>query len=95
MKATKQQTEFERWINGVPVGDYLDIRARIMQETGVSRTTFSSWREGKSSPCMDKKITIAVIAKEYDGSCPFGNLAVAKDRKTGAPHVLIQTSIPA
>lgn len=40
--AKQSKTEFERWINGVPVGDYLDIRARIMQETGVSRTTFSS-----------------------------------------------------
>ena len=92
--AKQSKTEFERWINRVPVGDYLDRRARIMQETGVSRTTFSSWREGKSNPCMDKKITIAVIAKEYDGSCPFGNLAVSNDKQTGAPHVLIQTSIP-
>lgn len=79
-KANK--TEFERWINSIPVGDYQMIRTRIMEKTGVSRATFSAWKNGRANPDFFRKIDITVIANEYDGSCPFDGFSVGSIDKS-------------
>ena len=79
---TRTQTEFEAWINAIPHGDYEQIRAQVIEECGVSRATFASWARGDTSPDIDKRITITVIAYNYDEEhLPFSNMAVGHDEE--------------
>ena len=78
----RTQTEFEAWIKAIPHGDYEQIRAQVIKDCGVSRATFASWLRGDTSPDIDKRITIMVIAYNYDEDhLPFSNMAVGHDEE--------------
>ena len=54
----------------------------VAAECGVSRATFASWARGDTSPDIDKRITIMVIAYNYDEEhLPFSNMAVGHDEE--------------
>ncbi len=79
---TRNQTEFEAWINAIPHADYAQIRAQIIEQCAISRATFASWARGETSPDIDKRITITVIAYNYDEEhLPFSNMAVGHDEE--------------
>ena len=85
--AKESKTEFERWINSIPIGDYPEIRKQIMEATGVSRVTFSAWQNGKSTPSFENKALITRIAHEYDQSCPFAGWKYVDNPETGVGSI--------
>ncbi len=78
----KQKTEFQQWIEQIPHVDYARIRSSIIEECNVSRATFASWARGETSPDLDKRVTITVIAYRYDGdTLPFKNMFIEFDEE--------------
>jgi len=88
---TRKKTEFEAWINAIPHADYAQIRAKIIEECETSRATFASWARGSTSPDIDKRITITVIAYNYDEEhLPFSNMSVDHDEEGNIRVVIRQ-----
>ncbi len=87
--ATKKKTEFQKWIEAVPHVDYSRIRGKIIEDCGVSRATFASWARGASSPDLDNRVTITVIANRYNESLPFKDMVVSHDEE-GEIQVMVK-----
>ena len=80
--STRTKTEFQQWIEQIPHVDYARIRSSIIKECEVSRATFASWARGDSSPDLDKRVTITVIAYKYEETAlPFKNMVVEFDEE--------------
>ena len=86
---TKVKTEFQKWIGNIKHENYAPIRDAIIKECGVSRATFASWSRGATSPDLDKRVTIAVIAYNYNEEIPFGNMYIDHDEE-GNPQVIVR-----
>lgn len=85
-----KKTEFQQWIGQIPHDDYARVRSLIMDKCGVSRTTFASWLRGDTSPDLDKRVTITVIAYRYnDEVLPFKNMVVSHDEE-GEIQVIVK-----
>ena len=75
------KTEFQEWIENIAHKNYSPLRDEIISKCGVSRTTFASWMRGETSPDLDKRVTITVIAYNRDEQLPFRNMVIEHDEE--------------
>ena len=87
--STTEKTEFQQWIEAIPHVHYAEIRSLIIEKCGVSRTTFASWVRGDTSPDLDKRVTIAVVAYNYNETIPFKNMYIDYD-EAGEIQVIVK-----
>lgn len=63
---------FGNWIKTIPVGDYPNIRKRILTECKISEQVFRHWKCGNSKvPVLAQPIVNEIAGREIFG--PDGN----------------------